>query len=123
MQKRLETLIYDKTSLKPNTNVKLDIKPIEDKFYIQQKLSKKGWFIVALALPFMLVGSFFVLPAKLLLKINDLTCNKVFSKLNQSDALSIFINGNKGRYFYSNEELSDSIKDVLNESNKETSDS
>lgn len=123
MQKRLEKLVYDNTRIKPNKYVKLKFIPFVDKYYIEQKLSYKGWLLVLLALPIFIIGSCLVLPAKLLLKINELTCNKVFSLLNQSDVLSIFINGNKGRYFFSNEELTNSIKDVLNESNKETSDS
>lgn len=123
MKKRLEKLVYDNTRIKPNKYVKLKFIPFVDKYYIEQKLSYKGWLLVLLALPIFIIGACLVLPAKLLLKINELTCNKVFSLLNQSDVLSIFINGNKGRYFFSNEELTNSIKDVLNESNKETSDS
>lgn len=123
MQKRLETVVYENTQLKPNKCVNLKFSQYEDKFFIIQKLSIKGWLMVLLSIPFFLLGCVLIIPAKLLLKIHEYTFKKVLSWLNNDDALSIFLNGNKGRYFYSNEELTNKIKDVIDESNEKTSDS
>lgn len=123
LHKRMTRIVYNNTRLKKRDSVKLKFVWSEDRFHVQEKLSFKGWMFVLMAIPFILIGVCFLLPAQLLMKLKDWLVKPFLDKLNENDAISIFLNGNKGRYFYTNDEITELLRKAEDESNKKTSDS